>query len=147
MRKFVFFTFVFLLLVFIDQAAKHLVFNANAGGFLNLLNPALGLMKFKNQYLAFSIHSSAIVMWCIYIVLLLGLSFWFWNQKDKSVRMAWAYVLILAGALSNIFDRLALGYVRDFVYIFWGNIFNLADLFIVAGILLLLFQKPPKEKS
>ncbi|MGC1722997.1 MAG: signal peptidase II [Isosphaeraceae bacterium] len=48
--------------------------------------------------------------------------------------------LLLAGALGNQMDRLALGYVRDYVMlgIRPTDIFNTADMFMVLGALLLL---------
>jgi signal peptidase II len=48
--------------------------------------------------------------------------------------------LLLAGALGNQVDRLALGYVRDYVMlgIRPTDIFNTADMFMVLGALLLL---------
>ena len=47
--------------------------------------------------------------------------------------------LILAGALGNFFDRITLGYVRDFImFDFWKSfpIFNFADCCIVIGAIL-----------
>lgn len=60
----------------------------------------------------------------------------------------YAYSLILGGGLGNIIDRLDHGYVVDFMYIGYGrlatNIFNVADVAVVSGILLLawLGMKP-----
>jgi signal peptidase II len=45
----------------------------------------------------------------------------------------------MVGALSNLLDRAILGYVVDYVNIFFWPIFNLADCLIVAGVLLYLF--------
>jgi lipoprotein signal peptidase len=58
---------------------------------------------------------------------------------------AWAWILILAGALANIGERIVLGYVRDFIYIFNG-IFNFADGYIILGIVLLLWNESHKAK-
>ena len=43
--------------------------------------------------------------------------------------------LVVAGAFSNLYDRLAYGYVVDFINIFIWPTFNLADLMIVGGLL------------
>ena len=52
------------------------------------------------------------------------------------------YGLLFAGIIGNLIDRLALGYVTDFLnfYIFSYDypVFNLADIFIVVGVLLCL---------
>jgi len=53
------------------------------------------------------------------------------------------FFLILAGALSNVCDRVRYGAVIDyFAAPRVGFYFNLADLMILAGILLLLFRHP-----
>jgi signal peptidase II len=49
---------------------------------------------------------------------------------------AWIPGLVLGGALSNVVDRVRFGAVRDFVVTRFG-IFNLADLCVVAGVLIL----------
>ena len=47
-------------------------------------------------------------------------------------------LLILLGALSNFFDRLAYGYVIDYFYLKNFTIFNLADASISGGAILAL---------
>jgi len=49
---------------------------------------------------------------------------------------AWIPGLILGGALSNVIDRVRFGAVRDFISTRWA-IINVADLFVVAGVLIL----------
>ncbi len=44
--------------------------------------------------------------------------------------------LLLAGAIGNLIDRVRLGYVVDFIKVYWWPTFNLADAFIVAAIVL-----------
>ena len=54
-------------------------------------------------------------------------------------KLAWA--LVLAGGASNIIERIIMGSVRDFIYIHWRNltgIYNLADFYIIVGVLVLL---------
>jgi signal peptidase II len=49
-------------------------------------------------------------------------------------------ILILAGALSNIIDRLLYGCVIDFIDLKFWPIFNLADIYITVGAIMLLVQ-------
>ncbi|MEI7478648.1 MAG: signal peptidase II [bacterium] len=60
-----------------------------------------------------------------------------------------AVSFFLAGALGNLIDRIALGGVRDFINIRLFNfpIFNLADIFLNIGIILLLRQTFILEKK
>jgi signal peptidase II len=73
---------------------------------------------------------------------------WFWlfvlgAAVDR--RLTVALALIMAGALGNCYDRLALGHVRDFVHLhvdpigFDCAIFNFADNMLVVGAVLLVF--------
>lgn len=49
----------------------------------------------------------------------------------------WGCVLILGGALGNFFDRLFQGYVVDMFSLRYFAIFNVADVFVTAGAILL----------
>jgi len=62
--------------------------------------------------------------------------------------------LILGGALGNLYDRLTLGHVVDFLFFhyqtYYWPAFNLADSAIFCGVVLLLweeFRKPADVKS
>jgi signal peptidase II len=70
------------------------------------------------------------------------------SQRWEQVALA----LILAGALGNFADRLARGYVIDFIEWYWWNrpdlrwpTFNVADSSLVVGVAMLLLQ--PKRKA
>lgn len=54
--------------------------------------------------------------------------------------------LILGGAVSNLFDRLFLGCVIDWISIFSFPVFNLADLVIFLGTLFFVYQQFKKTK-
>ncbi len=59
-----------------------------------------------------------------------------------------ALALIVGGALGNIFDRFAYGYVVDFISIGWWPVFNMADVFLSVGIfLILLFYGTIKRQN
>jgi signal peptidase II len=50
-----------------------------------------------------------------------------------------ALVLVLAGALGNLLDRLFRGYVVDFIHVPHWPVFNVADMCVTAGAILLLW--------
>jgi len=65
--------------------------------------------------------------------------------------------MIMGGALGNVFDRLTLGYVVDFIHMYWGDYhwpkYNVADIGITVGVIVLLLKstfqkkKPLQEKT
>jgi len=61
-------------------------------------------------------------------------------QKDQ-VWLAISLALILGGAIGNVWDRLTLGYVVDFIDFYYGNshwpAFNIADSAITVGAVIL----------
>ena len=73
------------------------------------------------------------------------------------VRNGWyrsALILLIAGGLGNIIDRLTLGYVRDWIYfeLIDFAVFNLADTGLCVGCALLIifvifFYKPVDKKK
>ena len=56
--------------------------------------------------------------------------------------MKWTASIIIAGAIGNLIDRVLLGYVVDFIdfHIIWRYVFNVADIYVVGGTLLLALQ-------
>ncbi|HKP96406.1 MAG TPA: signal peptidase II [Fibrobacteria bacterium] len=74
-----------------------------------------------------------------------------WKVRHQALPRLLPLALILAGAAGNLQDRLAHGYVVDFIHVHWQGtwsfpIFNLADSLITVGATLLLLSsvlKPP----
>ncbi len=65
----------------------------------------------------------------------------YWLPKALDLRNRYTFIalsLILGGALGNIYDRMAYGYVVDFIKIGWWPVFNLADVFLSAGIFIII---------
>jgi signal peptidase II len=58
--------------------------------------------------------------------------------------MAVGLALIIGGAIGNAIDRLRIGGVADFfslhIYGFYWYVFNIADVAIVAGVVVLLYE-------
>ncbi len=79
------------------------------------------------------------------ILIVLGLIFFAYyysaHKSTNSKLLHSAYILIFAGAVSNIADRMYFGYVRDFLDLGLGFTFNVADVFVMLGLVALLFHK------
>jgi signal peptidase II len=78
----------------------------------------------------------------IMLLAIVGLSVWWWRTDAPLVRLGLAFAI--GGALSNALDRLIFGAVADFFHFHWGSwsfyIFNIADMAITLGVILLLFD-------
>ncbi len=58
-------------------------------------------------------------------------------RNDRIKFMAWNTVL--AGGISNIIDRIFRGFVIDFIRLKFFGVFNLADVYIVFGVIMIIF--------
>ncbi len=54
---------------------------------------------------------------------------------------------VIVGAISNLIDRIYFGYVIDFIEISKFSIFNIADIFIVLGVFILILLETRKTKN
>lgn len=88
---------------------------------------------------------SSLPVWVLGIVIVLAtiaLAIWWWRANSALVRLALA--LAIGGAVSNGIDRALYGAVADFFHFHLGNwsfyIFNIADMAISLGVLLLLLD-------
>jgi signal peptidase II len=131
---------IFVVLIAIDQLSKYLI--RHSSGFY-ICNPNI----------SWNISISSTTFWTIwgaitfFLTLLWLDSLEIFNfqfsifNKFSSFKLKIfniALTLILSGAISNIIDRLQLGCVIDFIDLKFWPIFNLADVFIVLGAILLL---------
>jgi len=124
------------ILILLDQITK-LVFSSRDFFFW-----AMRVHLVKNFGLGFSLNFGLLTNLIVIIFALLFFVYYYFSHRRE---LSWpgkiAFVLVLAGAVSNIADRLYLGYVRDFLDLGLGFTFNLADVMVVAGlVIILLFQ-------
>ena len=78
-------------------------------------------------------------------VLVLGLIAAAYHRAREQARLRWALCLLASGAVGNLIDRLRHGSVVDFVHMHAGKsidwaTFNLADVWITAGLALLIID-------
>ena len=86
------------------------------------------------------------------LVMVAALLFYFHYAPSNSGAIKAALGLLVGGSLGNLVDRLRFGYVTDFIDLrLWGNFhwpaFNLADLAIVMGAILLAYSLLRLKKS
>ena len=107
----------------------------------------LSLVHFQNTGAAFSFLSDQ-GGWQRYFLIAISLLAvlyipWLMNQYKKNILIVIGLLLILGGAIGNLYDRISYGYVIDFIYLhiaeFYWPAFNVADSAISLGVLLFLY--------
>ena len=88
----------------------------------------------------------------IAIVVSVVLVIWLKRLKRHETLLAVALAMVLGGALGNLYDRVVLGHVVDFILVHWQSrwffpAFNLADTFITIGAILLALDMFKSDKS
>ena len=139
-------TIFFIICLVLNQAVEYYAFNSSFGSFLNKLYPIFGKLLSPNVNFAFGIPLPHIFAYFVYLIIFIIFIIWY----TKNIRSSYerlGFWLIISGAISNLLDRFQFGYVRDFIYAFWGNIFNLADMMIVLGIILIIFAEQNKASK
>ena len=136
-----------ILLIVLDQISKVLISsNLALGESLNLL-PFLNFTLIHNTGIAFSLFDEGgnISRWLLVIVvsaILVYLLFLMYKKTPKNWPELMSLILISSGGLGNLVDRAFLGYVVDFIHVFYQDysfyVFNLADSYITVGIILYL---------
>lgn len=133
-----------------------------------IIDGFIGWKWAENQGAAFSImHGRPLLLALIAGGVLLAVFGYVYKAEPKRRWFLSALALVAAGAIGNLYDRILLGHVRDFMFFifdlpFHGTsipvldwtiplkypVFNVADIEIIAGVLILVAMsfKPEKKK-
>ena len=126
------FLFLIPVLVLIDQLIKYLVKDR----IFIIFNQPLILYS-KNTGAAFGIlagNNLLLIFISVLVLILLG----YFYKKEPKLRIGLAF--IFAGAISNLMDRVFRGFIVDYINIWILSNFNLADVFNILGLLLILYK-------
>ena len=142
-----------------DQATKAWARDAFHDQPMTLVPQVLEFRYAENRAIAFSMFhqmpdkARVPLIFTLTGVALVALLSVIWSMRKQGIGRLMPLALILAGALGNLQDRLAHGYVVDFVHVHWREtwsfpIFNLADSMITVGttllLILYLFRPEPR---
>ncbi|TDA65742.1 MAG: signal peptidase II [Clostridia bacterium] len=103
-----------------------------------VINGAVYMTYAQNSGAAFGLFPDRTSFFVVVTVAVIALLFLIYHRAGRQV--PWLSVslgLQVGGALGNFVDRVRLGYVIDFIDLRFWPIFNLADVAIVIGVLLL----------
>ena len=144
------FDFLIILIIFsLDRVSKIIIIDLNETNELTNydLTPFLNLDLVWNQGIAFGLFSfnesiyynvlTSIIIIVTLVVFVLMLKS---NKYQK-----YGFLMVFGGSLGNIFDRMYYSSVPDFIDLHINNfhwfIFNVADIFITLGVILLIFTE------
>ena len=132
--------FFILVLVALDAISKYLAKQYLEFGEMIPMIPTLDLLLVFNSGVAFSMldFNNAFTSYGLLIIgfVLVGYLY-LMLRKEEAIINYWALILIIAGSLGTLLDRLVDGVVTVFLYFhvdhFFFFIFNLVDAFITIG--------------
>jgi len=132
--------FLILFLLGLDQLSKYVVRAELDPHNLITILPFFRLEHVQNSGIAFGMmdgHSTLILIVGFSIVMLLVGSALATSDDPK---LTWPMAFLVAGSAGNLIDRAANGSVTDFLHFQFWPAFNLADSYIVIGVILLAYR-------
>ena len=143
--------FFFLIDLISKQLIDHLM---SVGESIKVINKFFYITYAQNTGAAWSLFEDKRILLLILPIIVLFLINKFMNKEELTKLESISYGMIIGGILGNLFDRLFLGHVIDFIdFKLFGYdypVFNLADTFIVVGTILIIiisFRKDRNERS
>ena len=132
-------------LVLIDQGTKQWALQSlKPIHNMTLVEGFMDLTFVENRGVAFGMFAGQ--RWLILLLTgaIVGVLVYYYRNMPRTKEYSWvrgALILVLGGALGNIIDRIFRGYVVDFFEFtfFEWPVFNVADIYVVAGVILLMF--------
>lgn len=146
------------ILFIIDQATKYIALTKlKPLGSVTFIDGFMDFTFVENRGAAFGILNGRVwlllVIAAVICIVIIAAMLKMPNTKEYKW-LKWSLMLILAGAIGNVADRLFRGYVVDFfefTFIKWP-VFNMADIYVVIGtvvmaVLVLFVIKDDKEEK
>ncbi|CEO13155.1 lipoprotein signal peptidase [[Clostridium] sordellii] len=127
-------------LIAIDQISKYLAVNylANIGS-IPIIKNIFHLTYVENRGAAFGMFQNNQIIFIVVAIVACVFGLYYLYKKDLNILGKSAIILIISGALGNLIDRIRLGFVVDYFdfRVIWDYVFNVADVFVVVGTILL----------
>ena len=133
----------------LDRVSKIFVLNLNQNSFSNEIYSSkfLNIRLFWNDGIAFGLFSSNELNFyniLTFIIIFVILVIFYMTTKNKGLKK-YSLLMILGGALGNVFDRILYKSVPDFIDFHIGEfhwfIFNVADIFITIGVIFMILTE------
>lgn len=144
-KKILLIIFIILISICIDQIVKQIVIKNVFNSSIQIIKGVLNFTYVENTGGAYGIGSNNILIFIIINIIILGILMKFAISKREEIDTISliAISLIIAGGMGNLIDRVARGYVVDFVDInpvLKYPVFNIADIFVVTGCIVIAIE-------
>lgn len=144
-RKILFIVFIILISICIDQIVKQVIIKNILNSSIEVIKGVLNFTYVENTGGAYGIGSNNILIFIIINIIILGILMKFAISKREEIDTISliAISLIIAGGMGNLVDRVARGYVVDFIDInptLKYPVFNIADIFVVTGCIVIAIE-------
>jgi signal peptidase II len=108
------------------------------------ITPFFDLIMAWNHGVSYSLFEGHPQLILVASSVIISAALWVWSCRMTKPLPVAAIGLVIGGAMGNALDRITHGAVADFFHLHWGDlswyIFNPADIAIVAGVALLLYD-------
>lgn len=92
----------------------------------------------KNFGIAFGVNFGQVITLTAVVLVIIFVCWMLMGEyKARHDMNVFGLLLVLFGAFSNLFDRVLYGYVVDYIDVPWFTVFNIADVMITCGVVVL----------
>lgn len=145
-KKLLRFLVISLAVILLDQLLKYLFSNFLLPEKSIKLLPFLSLTLTHNTGAGFSLLTGQTGLLVWFSVIVIGIILYFFDKIPADSALVYA-ALVFSGTIGNLIDRLAYGYVIDFIDLGFWPVFNIADSAICIGAVLLVVYFFRKDKN
>ena len=136
-------------IILLDLLTKHFIIVElipKVGDSIDVIPGFINFIYVKNTGAAWGMLAGRPIFLIIISIIILGIYIWFYVLRIKKLQNKVSKVLsisvglIAGGCIGNLVDRIAFGYVRDFINFEFMNfpVFNFADVALTFGIILMV---------
>lgn len=133
------------ILIALDQVSKYVIDNNFfEGDTLGVITDFFHITYVKNRGIAFGMFQGKLdIISVATVIAIIAIIYYLYRDRNKMpILEKIGFNFILAGAIGNMIDRVARGFVIDMIDFrgIWAFVFNLADVWINIGVLLILLE-------
>jgi len=133
------------ILIALDQVSKYVIDNNFfEGDTLGVITDFFHITYVKNRGIAFGMFQGKLdIISVATVIAIIAIIYYLYKDRNKMpILEKIGFNFILAGAIGNMIDRVARGFVIDMIDFrgIWAFVFNLADVWINIGVLLILLE-------